>query len=130
MSDMTCELCGRSFSNRSGLRYHTSNNVCTKKKERRYKCDYCPKTFTHQSSMYRHAKTCKNADCNKESMALDSDKEELVNLGREESDGVRIVGLCSGRSVDVKQRLSRQNRHDRAGSHGQGQMEIAHQSKN
>jgi uncharacterized Zn-finger protein len=76
-----CNKCNSQFSRKSGLTYHTDNDVCMQKQ---YKCTYCVGTFTTESSMYRHMrKSCKEKDRN---IIKNDDKriiKELIELRRD-----------------------------------------------
>jgi hypothetical protein len=53
-----CDNCGMTFTRKSGLIYHIEKNVCN---EKEYKCRYCVKTFSSESSWYRHMRSsCKS----------------------------------------------------------------------
>jgi Zinc finger, C2H2 type len=76
MTENTCDNCGKVFAAKGNLTYHISNKVC--KKGRKYRCKYCPKSFSHQSSAYRHM----NSDCDNrpdDKLSDDLDKEEILN---------------------------------------------------
>ena len=91
MTHLKCNTCDRIFSNKSGLKYHTMNEVC--KKQQKYKCKYCPKTFAHKSGMYRHMnKSCEqkrvheqvqDIDDDENSLDSDVDKKELLKMFKE-----------------------------------------------
>lgn len=77
-----CNNCHKVFTCRSGLKYHQSNNVCVKKD---YVCKYCPKTFTTETSMYRHMRTvCKQKAKQDDEYIVDADKDEQIKELRNE----------------------------------------------
>ena len=55
--NFSCDECDIIFSSKHALTYHLNNDVCKKKE---YPCKYCVKTFTTETSMYRHMRlSCK-----------------------------------------------------------------------
>jgi C2H2 type zinc finger protein len=51
MAKHVCDKCEASFARKEGLTYHAENDVCAVKK---FKCKYCPKSYTTETSKYRH----------------------------------------------------------------------------
>lgn len=69
-----CDNCGLTFTSSGGLKYHIDNDVCAKKE---YACKYCPKSFTTETSMYRHIRQyCKGEKDNDQSDDEDEDQDE------------------------------------------------------
>ena len=79
MTKFICNECKKTFAAKANLDYHIDNEVC---KNRKLKCRYCPNTFSHSSSMYRHMKKCPNKgeDKCKSDNPQDSEKAELLKL--------------------------------------------------
>jgi hypothetical protein len=100
MSEYKCHICEMSFSRRSHLDYHMSNNAC---KDVKFKCKLCGKGFTTNNSMYRHMKhNCKvKKQEEKEKVEIyrqllelkdeNSKLKEKVKLMKKENDNVNIT---------------------------------------
>lgn len=53
-----CENCGKTFTAKNSLTYHTKNNAC---KKAEHQCKGCGKFYTSATNMYRHMRTvCKD----------------------------------------------------------------------
>lgn len=81
MGAFTCDNCGKEFKRKSGLIYHTTNNVCKNKVNC---CEQCSAKFTSRNALLRHTRTiCKikkhdeNEDIIKKLMQLEHNNEEL-----------------------------------------------------
>lgn len=106
INDIKCDICGKTFSRKSSLKYHMDKRVCgvdlleinNDNDIKCHKCEYCNKGFTTKTSMYRHkVHTCKikrkedNENDEKEHILeklildqIDEHKEELKEELKEE----------------------------------------------
>lgn len=74
-----CTRCGKSFSQKSGLKRHQNRKrPCRQANQSKYQCMYCGTNFKHYQSRWRHEKNCKKK---KSSESLD----DLIKLVKDQN---------------------------------------------